>query len=119
MSLLDKPLRKVSKQLISKFGTAVTVVRRGDATYNVETGTTTESSTNYTIKAVIDDYTAKEITGLVQVGDRRLTIASSALPFEPTTSDQLIFEGITHNIISTNAAYSGDLSAVITLQVRK
>lgn len=119
MALLDKPLRKVSKQLISQFGTAITIVKRGEPSYNVETGMATESSTSYTVTAVVSDYSAREITGLVQVGDRRLVVASSALSFELTTSDQVIFEGITHNIVSINAAYSGDQSAVLTLQLRK
>lgn len=119
MALLDKPLRKVSKQLVSKFGTAVTLVQRGKPSYDVESGMATESSTSYTVSAVVSDYSAREITGLVQVGDRRLVVASSALSFELTTSDQVVFEGVTHNIVSINAAYSGDQSAVLTLQLRK
>lgn len=120
MAVLDKPLRKVASKLIRRFGTTVTLIRKGAPAYNIATGTATESSTNYSIKAIIEDYKANEMQeGLVKVGDRRILFASSELPFEPQPSDQIVFGGITHNVISIQQFYSGDQSAVFSCQVRK
>lgn len=120
MAILDKPLRKVSNQLIRRFGTTVTLIRKGAPAYDIDSGTSTESGVKHTIKAIIQDYNAKEMQdGLVKVGDRRILFASSELPFEPQPSDQIVFGGITHNVISIQQFYSGDQSAVFSCQVRK
>lgn len=120
MAILDKPLRKVSSRLIGRFGTTVTLIRRSPPSYDVATGTSTETSQQYRLKAVIQDYKANELQdGLVKVGDRRILFASSELPFEPQPSDQIVFGGITHNVISIQQFYSGDQSAVFICQVRK
>jgi len=120
MAILDKPLRKVSTKLIRRFGTTVTLIRKSAPVYDVETGTATESATNYQVKAIIQDYNAKEMQeGLVKVGDRRVLFASAELPFEPQPSDQVVLEGITHNVITIQQFYSGDQSAVFSCQLRK
>jgi hypothetical protein len=120
MAILDKPLRKVATRLIKQFGTTVTLIRRGAPSYNIQTGTSVESVTEYAVKAVIEDYKARELQeGLVKVGDRKVLIASADLTFEPQPSDQIVFDGITHNIISIQQFYSGDQSAIFSCQVRR
>lgn len=120
MAILDKPLRKVSSRLLKRFGTNVTLIRRSAPTYDVVTGTSTESSQQYRLKAVIQDYKANELRdGLIKVGDRRIIFASADLTFEPQPSDQLLFGGIIHNVISIEQIYSGDQSAIFICQVRK
>jgi hypothetical protein len=74
--------------------------------------------TDYTIKASLRDYTAREITGNVAVGDRKASIAGADLPFVPVKDDKIVADGITYLVIAPEKRNVGDEAGLYVLQVR-
>ena len=76
--------------------TAVFVAVIG-VSYDPETGTNTEDTTEYTgIEGFRRQYTVREIeAGIAQAGDIRFVVQSSFIDFEPQTIDRMYFAGET------------------------
>jgi hypothetical protein len=98
---LDTALRKVGKTILGSFGTDVTIRRVFVGEYNTTTGAPVRTEIDKTIKGRLDEYSAHEIGELVQVGDRKLTIAASDLTFDPTSEDEVL---VSNNRRCTNCS---------------
>jgi len=96
---LATPLRKVATKLMSKFGGDVTLRTVTSGVYNPTTGTASEATSDVTIKGVLEDVNAREVGGLIQAGDRRLTIAAADVSAVPTTADRVVISGVTYQVI--------------------
>ena len=99
MALADS-LRKVASKVITKFGGDVTVRIVTAGSYNTTTGTVGESVSDTEIKGVLQDITLREVNGLVQAGDKRLTVAASDLTTAPETKDKVVISSVVHQIIT-------------------
>jgi hypothetical protein len=73
---------------------------------------------SYTIKASVRQYRAREITGLVQQGDREVRIAAADLSFMPKPSDQVVIGGKTFQVVSVNTRSPFNEAAIHIVQVR-
>ena len=100
MALADS-LRKVASKVITKFGGDVTVRILSPGTYNATSGTVGPASASDTeIKGVLQDIALREVNGLVQAGDKRLTVAASDLTTAPETKDKVVISSVVHQIIT-------------------
>ena len=99
MALADS-LRKVASKVITKFGGDVTVRIVTAGSYNTTTGTVGESVSDTEIKGVLQDIALREVNGLIQAGDKRLTVAASDLTTAPETKDKVVISSVVHQVIT-------------------
>ena len=99
MALADS-LRKVASKVSTKFGGDVTVRIVTAGSYNTTTGTVGESVSDTEIKGVLQDIALREVNGLIQAGDKRLTVAASDLTTAPETKDKVVISSVVHQIIT-------------------
>ena len=88
----------IVKQQISNFGSDA--VLKGDASdgvYDPSTGQYTVTENNTNIKVLFEAYSSEEVGGEILSGDVKVM---TYLESEPTTSNKVIFNGITYNIIN-------------------
>jgi hypothetical protein len=96
---LSNSLRKTATKLMSKFGGDATIRTVTTGVYNPTTGTASETTSDVTIKGVLEDVSAREVGDLIQAGDRRLTIAAADVTAAPTTADRIIISGVTYQVV--------------------
>jgi hypothetical protein len=104
--------------LIGVAGETVTYKRVTHGSCSTSTLQSTPSVQSYTIKVGVRQYRAKEITGLVQQGDREVRIAAADLSFTPKPNDQVMIGGQTFQVMSVNTRRPFDEDAIHMLQVR-
>lgn len=85
---------------MEKFGGALTYRRVVSDLYNTETGSMTQSTTDYALRGVLQDVKAREVNELIQAGDKRLYIAATDLAVTPSTADRVIVATVSHQIIN-------------------
>jgi hypothetical protein len=104
--------------LINVAGETIIYKRVTHGSYSTATLQSTPSVQHYTIKAGVREYRAREITGLVQQGDREVRIAAVDLSFTPRTNDQVVIGGKTYQVVSVNTRSPFNEAAIHILQVR-
>ena len=92
-------LRKTATKLMSKFGGDVTLRTVTTGVYNPTAGTASETTSDVTIKGVLEDVSAREVNDLIQAGDRRLTIAAADVTASPTTADRIIISSVAYQVV--------------------
>jgi hypothetical protein len=92
-------LRKAAVKLMSKFGGDVTLRTVTLGVYNPTTGTASETTSDVTIKGVLEDVNAREVNDLIRAGDRRLTIAAADVSAAPTTADRVIISSVAYQVV--------------------
>ena len=92
-------LRKTAAKLMSKFGGDATIRTVTMGAYNPTTGTAGESTSDVTVKGVVEDVNAREVNDLVQASDRRLTIAAADVTAAPTTADKVVISSVVHQVV--------------------
>jgi len=117
---LDKRMRAAAQRLIDDFGKPTTL-QRTSTTYDPGTGTTTETTTDYSVNGVLEAYSENRIDGtLVKVGDMRLTVPARDLAVTPDqTVDRVIIDGTQWSIVNIGRLYSGAQVATYEMQVRQ
>src|ERR687895_2761002 len=104
--------------LIGVAGETITYQRVTHGSYSTARRQSTPSVQNYTIKAGVRQYRAKEIAGLVQQGDREVRIAAADLSFTPRPNDQVVIGGKTYQVVSVNTRSPFNEVAIHLVQVR-
>lgn len=115
---LAGPLRKVASKLMSRFGGSATIRRVTLGTYNPQTGTASEFTTDAMVRGVLENVTMREVNDLVQAGDKRLIIAAADIVFTPTTADEVIIETVTYQIIQINTIEQDNTAITYELILR-
>ena len=123
---LDAPLRKVAEAILGSFGTDVTIRRVFIGEYNTTTGAPVRTEIDKTIKGRLDEYRQHEFGELVQVGDRKLTIAASDLTFTPSASEadggteitEVVIDQKLYRVVSVKSPQATDQAAMHVLQLR-
>ena len=96
---LSGPLRKVASKLMVKFGGEATIRRITVGAYNTSTGTAAETTSDTVLRGVLEDVNVREVSDLIQSGDKRLTVAAADVAAVPSTADRVLISGITHQVI--------------------
>mgnify|MGYP001170003947 FL=1 len=115
---LSHSLQKTASKLMSKFGGALTYRRVTSGTYNASTGAVTETATDYAMRGVLQDVTAREVNELIQAGDKRLFIAATDLAVTPNTADRVVIATVSHQIISVQTIEQDNLPITYELVLR-
>lgn len=97
---LASSLQKVADKIVSKFGGEVIIRYVAAGSYNATTGVVGETISDTEVKGVLEGVNVREANELIQTGDKRLTVASNALPSAPETKDQVVISSVVHQIIS-------------------
>ena len=117
-------LNKDIHSLVNEFGQAVTLRKVSSGSYDPDTGTAGSTSTDYSVKAYMAQYTLTELTvDTIVRGDRKALLSAFdtsgvSLP-SPDEGDLLVGVGDTSRVISTQTIYSGDDVVCYICQVRE
>ena len=71
-----------------------------------------------TIRASIRDYKDRELSGLVQQGDREVHIAADAIDFTPEENDKITVQGVVFNVASVDIVKNRNVDAIYILRIR-
>lgn len=115
---LATPLRKVASKLMAKFGGTVTIRRVVPGVYNPTTGTVSEVTTDTAIRGVLEDVNLREVSDLVQAGDKRLIIAATDIAFAPSVAERVLIGGATHQVIQVRIVEQDNLAITYELILR-
>jgi len=115
---LASSLQKTASKLMEKFGGALTYRRVVSDLYNTETGSMTQSTTDYALRGVLQDVKAREVNELIQAGDKRLYIAATDLAVTPSTADRVIIAAVSHQIINVQTIEQDNQSITYELVLR-
>lgn len=99
---LAKSLKSVAGKVINKFGGDVTIRFVSAGAYNTTTGTVTESTSDTTVKGLIEGVTSTEIDELIKRTDKRLTVAANDLETVPAPKDRVVISSVEYQIITVN-----------------
>ena len=117
-------LNKDTLSLINDLGQTVTLKKVATGAYTVSTGTVAATTTEYTVKAYIADYTLSELNAeFVVRGDRKAILpafdtSSVALP-APDEGDKISGVGDEVRIVSVQTIYEGSTVVCYICQVRE
>jgi hypothetical protein len=84
---------------MGKFGGAATIRTVTPGAYNTTTGTVSETTADTAVRGVLEDISLREVNDLIQATDKRLLIAAADVAAAPTTADEVLISGTTHQVI--------------------
>ena len=97
---LANALKKAASKTLSKLGGDVTIRRVSTGSYNTTTGAITETTSDTTIKGVLDNVSRSQVNDLIESQDKILTISANDITFVPTTKDRVVISSVDFKIIS-------------------
>ena len=115
---LASSLQKVASKIVGKFGGVVTIRRITMGAYNPVTGTAAETTTDTSVRGVLEDVSLREVNDLIQAGDKRLMIAAADLANAPTPADRVIIAGRTLQVIDVRTIEQDNIAITYQLILR-
>jgi hypothetical protein len=112
-----------ANRLLTRFGRTIQVQTVAEGVYDPETSTSTPVTTNTDVKACDFDFEDKsggqiyQSDSLVQIGDRYALVAPTV--DDINTSDKLIIDGVTWNIINVKRLSPAGVNVLFTVHIRK
>jgi len=113
---LKKAVDKVVK--VKGIGADVILRRITLGTYNTTTGVIAETTSDTTVKGVIDDVNDREVNDLIQVNDRKCLISAASVSNIPTTTDRIIYSSVNYQIISVKTIFQAGVDLAYELILR-
>ena len=113
---VQKAIKNVAS--IQGFGQDVTIRTITAGSYNTTTGVISESNSDATVKAVLEDVNMREVNELIQAEDKKITISAGDVTTKPTTKDKVVISNILYNIIRvfTKTSVGTDISYTLFLR---
>jgi len=118
MGVLDTVARNVASSMFGKFGQGVVLREKQAGKFSSVTDTVATFKVEHTISAMIAEFSATEIQGLVKSSDKKVLIAAKDLPRTPTVEWDLKIGDRWYTIRHVQTSYSGDEAAVHKLVAR-
>lgn len=123
MTELDGELPGLALELIAEFGADLLYTIVSEGAYDPATSRNTTSEIEAPVKAIVEDYSLQGsgqayASGLVEAGDKKLTVAAQSFEVEPSPSDFFILNGSRYLVKNVKAVYSGQLVAAYEIQGR-
>ena len=115
---LASPLRKVASKLMAKFGGVATIRSVTVGAYNTTTGAAAETTTDTTVRGVLEDVNLRQANDLIQAGDKRLMIAAADLASAPTTADRIVISSRSLQIIEVRTIEQDNTAITYELILR-
>ena len=113
---VQKAIKNVAS--IQGVGQDVTIRTVTAGSYNTTTGVISESNSDATVKAVLEDVNMREVNEVIQAEDIKITISAGDVTAKPTTKDKVLISSIVHNIIRVLTKTSGGTDISYTLYLR-
>ena len=96
---LANALKKAATKTLSKLGGDVTIRKVTAGSYNSTTGVIAETTTDTTIKGVLENVTRSQVNDLIEQQDKLLTISANDLDYVPTTKDRVVISSVEFKIV--------------------
>lgn len=120
MTELDTEIGPLALELIDEYGKAISYSRVTPGEYNTDTGAVESATVVIELRAIVEEYAGQSfLSGLIEAGDKKVTIAANSVDTLPTTQDTVLIDNITYTVVNVKITYSGDLAALYELQCRK
>lgn len=105
-------------------GLALTLTKITPGSYNPATGTSTNTSTNYSGSGLRQDYDLSDIDGsMIRQGDVKFLISPTLINGndtpEPAAGDSVTFDGSTYSVVSVSPWNYAGVSVGFSVQARK
>ena len=112
-------IRSHTLYLIDKLGRDVTLRRVTVGSYNVNTSSASNSSTDYTGKALLLKYSKDVVDGeFVRSDDRKCVFAGSSLSVTPRPSDLVVYASKSYIIKHVQEVYEAENAIIYICQIR-
>lgn len=118
---LKSSIRRAVNKAFSAAGGLLIPIRyesKSDGSYDPKSGRTSVKKTPTAVDALLTEYSNREITGLIQVGDRRLLIKAADLNIKPEAGDTIVALDETWRVVHPHTTYVGTTAILYDLQVR-
>jgi hypothetical protein len=96
---LSTSLRKTASKLVGRFGGLAIIRTTSSVTYNTATGAASETTTETSVRGVLESVNLREVNDLIQATDKKLLIAAADVGTVPTTADEVIITGTTYQVV--------------------
>jgi hypothetical protein len=103
---------------MARFGGVATFRSVTAGAYNTTTGASAETTTDTTVRGVLEDVRRSEVNDLVQQGDKRLIIAAADVASAPTTADRVIISNRSLQIIEVRTIEQDNTAITYELILR-
>jgi hypothetical protein len=100
---------------------SVTLTSITAGTYDPATGTVTGGSTTTTsVRAVVEDFKGLSLlNGLIQAGDKKITVAAANVTTAPKPTDTVTVGGIVYAVVNVVTVQPGSAAVIYEIQARK
>lgn len=113
-------LSHVARRLIARYGAPMRLLRKAAPAYDPTDGTVAATETEIEVKGIAESIEARFVSGMVQSGDRLISIAGDALAkLPPAPGDRLRVDGLWHDIVRVETTASGAEPLLYRLLVRR
>lgn len=120
MTELDAEIGPLALELIDEFGKSISYQKVTSGEYDTTTGEAAVTNPSIDIKGIVENYKGQDFSsGLIEGGDKKVTVAAQAFAELPTTSDTITIDNLTYTIVGIKTVFSGDLPAIYELQARR
>lgn len=124
MTELDGIFPDLALELIEEFGKVIQYVTIKDGVYDVATARNVTTAIPSEPKAIVEDYSLQGsgqgyASGLIEAGDKKLTVAALAFDPDPTTGDKFGLDGTVYTVQNVKTTYSGEEKAIHEIQGRR
>lgn len=122
-TVLDKIARPLANKMIAQFGALVTITKVTPGAYDPNTSAATPTEVAETVRALVEDYNLVDsgagfAAGLITFGDKKITVAATAITFEPTAGDKITYNSEVFTVMRVLKTYSGEQVAIYEIQAR-
>ena len=118
MPSIGNALKKAVPGILKATGSNVVIRFVTVGSYNTSTGAVSESNTDVTVKALVDDVSRSEVNDLISQQDKRVLIAAKDVTSTQTTKDKVLISNVVHQIIQVDSEEASGVAVTFTLFVR-
>ena len=114
---LSSTLKKVSSNILVKFGAPVTFSQETYTSFDPENGKTVSTTSTFTVNGVVDFYSKDEVNGTtILSGDIKLIIESNGNV--PTNEDVATIESIDYRVMNVLHVSPAGVAIIYEVQLR-
>lgn len=113
---LPEQLKALAVNQLNQWGADVSL-KSSTYTFDPVAQSASDTPTMSTIKAILEAYKSREITGLIQAGDMKVTIANNGNA--PSLNDIVTFDSTDWNIVNIETVLAKSIPVLYVLTVRK
>lgn len=101
-------------------GASATYTSITPGSYDTATGAATPSTSSQTVQAIVEDFKGLTLmSGLVQAGDKKISIPAASLTATPKPTDRIAVGGITYTVERVMDEQAGGVAILHVLHCRR